>query len=431
MKIVKKVLALVMALAMVLALASCAKSDNAASDGNAAAETTALKVGAILVGDETEGYTLAHMQGIEGAVAELKNEGINVEYEYKKKVPESDEVAKNANDLIADGCTLVITNSYGHQFYLDDVIKANPEVNFVAMTGDLAAKSGQANYFNAFTSVYESRYVSGVVAGMKLKEEIDQGILTPEKVPTGFDENGNIKLGYVGAFNYAEVVSGYTAYYLGVKSIVPNVVMTVQYTNSWFSEEREAAVAESLMGMGCVMIAQHADSTGAPAAVEAAKAANPNLVCNSIGYNVSMTDVAPNAALTSASNNWKVYYKELFKAAATGAALPQDWAKGYSDDAVMITDLGQSCAAGTAEKVAEVEAQLKAGTLKVFNAANFTVGGQNLTSYTTAYGMEDQECMVTENGVTYFNESTLRSAPYFDIRIDGITEIESTYEAEA
>jgi len=425
MKTVKKVLALVMALVVALAMAACSGSSDSGSDSSAA-----LKVGVILVGDETEGYTKAHMDGIETAVKELQEEGVNVEYEYKKNVPESDEVETNANDLIADGCTLIISNSYGHQFHFGDVISSNPDVNFVAMTGDLAASSGQSNYFNAFTNVYESRFVSGVVAGMKLKEEVEQGLLTPENCPTGFDENGNIKLGYVGAFNYAEVVSGYTAYYLGVKSVIPNVVMTVQYTNSWFSEEREAAVAESLMGMGCVMIAQHADSTGAPAAVEAAKAANPDLICNSIGYNVSMLDVAPTVALTSATNNWKVYYKELFKAAASGAAIPQDWSKGYADDAVGITELGENCAEGTAEAVEQTEQLLKDGSLKVFYNGRFTVGGQTITSYTEAYGMEGQECMVTDGDVTYFDESSLRSAPYFDIRIDGITEIESSYEAE-
>ena len=91
-----------------------------------------LKVGTILVGDETEGYTLAHMNGMTAAVEALKKEGKNVQIMNKKKVPESSDVKTNALDLIADGCTLIVTNSYGHQFHFDDVIEKNPNVTFVS-----------------------------------------------------------------------------------------------------------------------------------------------------------------------------------------------------------------------------------------------------------------------------------------------------------
>ncbi|HPZ00080.1 MAG TPA: BMP family ABC transporter substrate-binding protein, partial [Clostridiales bacterium] len=320
-KLAKRIVAVALALCFALSFAACGNKDKNGST---------VKVGAILVGDETEGYTLAHMNGMEAAVKALAKEGIDVELSYKKKVPESEEVATNASDLVADGCQVVITNSYGHQYNWGDVIKQNPDVQFVSMTGDLAATSGLKNYHNAFTKIYESRYVSGVVAGLKIKELVDSGKLTKETAPNAFDENGNIKLGWVGAYPYAEVVSGYTAFFLGVKSIVSNVAMTVKYTNSWFSEEREAAVAEYLMGIGCVIIGQHADSTGAPAAVEKAYQENNNLLCYSIGYNVSMLDAAPDVALTSSCNNWEVYYEYLFRAIAKGEEVPTDWSEGYS-----------------------------------------------------------------------------------------------------
>lgn len=413
----KKILALVLACTALLAFASCSEKKESAN----------LKVGVILVGDETEGYTLAHMNGIEAAVAALAKDGKTVTVQYKKKIPETDAVATNALDLIADGCTAIITNSYGHQFHLGDIVENNPNVTFVAMTGDLAAGSGLSNYFNAFTDVYESRYVSGVVAGMKLKSLIDNETLTAAKVPTAFDSDGNIKVGYVGAFEYAEVVSGYTAFYLGIKSVVPNVAMTVKYTKSWFSEEREAAVAEYLMGLGCVIIGQHADSTGAPAAVQKAYKDKGNL-CFSVGYNVSMLSVAPDVALTSSTNNWEVYYETLFRALVDGTAVPQDWSEGYSKDAVGITELGKAAAAGTAEKVDAVKSAIASGALKVFNCSTFTVDGKNLTTYTGAYGMNNAECIAKDGDKYFFNESVIRSAPYFDIRIDGITEIESDYK---
>ena len=414
----KKILAIFLALVFVLSLAACGSKGGS--------DQVDLKVGAILVGDETEGYTLAHMNGMEAAVEALKADGKNVELIYKKKVPEDTQVETEANNLIASGCDVIITNSYGHQFNFGSVIEQNPDVVFVAMTGDQAAASGLPNYFNAFTKVFESRYVSGVVAGMKLKELLDSGELNPTDHPESYDGE-NIKIGYVGAFEYAEVVSGYTSFFLGLKSIVDNVVMTVKYTNSWFSEEREAAVGEFLMNQGCVIIAQHADSTGAPAAVEKAHKAGTNTMCYSVGYNVPMNDVAPDVVLTSASNNWEAYYETLFRAVVDGSEVPQDWAEGYSEDAVCITELGDACAAGTQEKVDETIAAIKDGSIKVFDCSTFTVDGVNLTSYTNSYGMDGVETIVTENGVTFFDESTIRSAPYFDIRIDGITEIASDY----
>ncbi len=426
----KKILAILLAMALVLSLAACGNGGKEPKDDADAAKS--IKVGAILVGDETEGYTLAHMNGMEGAVEALKAEGYNVTLEYKKKVPEDTSVETNANNLIAGGANIIITNSYGHQFNFGSVIEQNPDVTFVAMTGDLAATSDLPNYFNAFTKVFESRYVSGIVAGMKLKSLLDSGELNPTDYPNSYDGE-NIKIGYVGAFNYAEVVSGYTAFYLGIKSVVPNIVMTVKYTNSWFSEEREAAVGEFLMNQGCVIIGQHADSTGAPAAVQKAHSAGTNTMCYSVGYNVDMLDVAPDVVLTSASNNWEVYYETLFRAVLEGTPVPQDWAEGYAEDAVYITDLGSACADGTEAAVEDAIAGIKDGSIKVFDCSTFTVDGKNLTTYTLNNSFNEtdiingQDGIKTENGVSFFDESTLRAAPYFDLRIDGINEIASDY----
>ena len=263
---------------------------------------------------------------------------------------------------------------------------------------------------------------------MKLKELLDDGTVTAENMPNSFDADGNVKIGYVGAFNYAEVVSGYTAFYLGVKSIVPNVVMEVMYTNSWFDIDKEGAAAEALVANGSVIVCQHADSTGAPAAVQ--KLQDNGTVCYSVGYNIDMLETAPTAALTSATNNWSAYYKHAFETFMNGGEIESDWAKGYSDDAVAITTLGPSCAEGTAEKVAEVEEALRNGSMHVFDTSTFTVGGETVTSATVDLSFMDWSTMTAiyqgetveaiENG--YFAESTFRSAPYFALRIDGITE---------
>lgn len=421
-KILSTVLVVAMLASLCVAFASCGGgSESSESQSQGEGSITELTVGVILIGNEGEGYTKAHMDGIEAAVEAMKATGKTVNVLWKKDVLEDEGVATNAQNLIAEGASVIITNSYGHQFNMGSTVTDNQDTLFIHMTGDLAAGSADTNDFNAFTKVFESRYVSGVVAGLKLKSMIDAGTLTPENVPAAFDTDGNVKIGYVGAFNYAEVVSGYTAFYLGIKSVVDNVVMTVKYTNSWFDPNRESAAADYLMSQGCVIIGQHADSTGAPTAVQTKYEAGA-LYHFSVGYNVSMLDVAPDVALTSATNNWAVYYTELFTKIFAGEKPATDWAKGYADDAVAITALGTACAEGTADYVANVVASLKDGSLKVFDCSKFTKDGAHLTTYTDAWGMNGAECLKTENGVTFFDESTLRSAPYFDIRIDGITE---------
>lgn len=438
-KILSLVLVLAMAVTMCLGLISCSP---ATGDKESDKETTAdsnktdLKVGVLLVGDETEGYTLAHMNGIMAAVEAVADKlGKTVSISYKKFVPEDADCAAQAKALIGDGCTLIISNSYGHQDYMAEVAEQYPNVAFVAMTGDFASISGCANLYNAFTDVYEARFVSGVVAGLKLRELIDAG-----KIDESFNmADGNYKIGYVGAFNYAEVVSGYTAFYLGLKSVVSNVQMEVVYTDSWFSEPLEAAAAEKLMANGCVIIGQHADSTGAPTAVQAQHDAGKytNVYC--VGYNVDMIDNAPDVILTSSTNNWEVYYETLFTAVLNGEDIPQDWSEGYHSDAVGITALNEkTVAAGTADKVAEVVANIKSGAVRVFDTSTFKrADGSDVTEATfdfsyrdwanggaVIYQGETKDMLKTDSatGITYFDESSFRAAPYFDIRIAGIVE---------
>ncbi len=421
----KKLLAILLAVAMIVCFAACSNTpadnngeenqnevvdDENQTENEGNTEAAALKVGVILIGDENEGYTYSHILGIQEAAKKLNMTDDQIVWKYT--IPEDATCTETALDLADQGCNLIISNSYGHQSFMEEAAKQVPNVTFVSMTGDTAAKSGLDNFCNAFTKVYESRYVSGVVAGMKLAELVEDGKLTDANY-----DGENIKIGYVGAYPYAEVVSGYTAFFLGIQSIVPNVVMDVTYTNSWFDITKEAAAADALMADGCVIIGQHADSTGAPSAVQAAQ--EKGTVAYSIGYNVDMLSVAPQGALTSATNKWKVYYEYAFSAMMNGEKIATDWAEGYESGAVAITELGESCAEGTAEKVAEVEKAIHDGTLHVFDTSKFTVGGETLTSYDQSFGFEGNELIFDG----YFHESELRSAPAFDIRIDGITEL--------
>ncbi len=440
----KRVLALLMAAAMLICLAACG-SEKAAEETETAAQTdasapeaeaetaqtaadSALKIGVILLHDESIGYDFAHMEGVQKACDSLGidyNDPEQVVWKYN--IGEDEGCYDAAIDLAEHGCNVIISDSYGHQSYMTQAAEECPDVTFLIATGDTAAVDNCENTHNFFTHTFESRYVSGVVAGMKLAEMIEDGVLSDNN----YNDDGTVKIGYVGAYPYAEVVSGYTAFYLGVKSIVENVSMDVTYTNSWADATAEQQAAEALLARGCCIISQHADSTGGPSAIEAAVANGS--VCYYVGYNIDMLTVAPTAILTSAQNNWAAYYTYALGLAKEGKReeIAVDWAAGYAEGANMISTLGSSCAEGTAEKVAEVEAAIIDGSLKVFDTSTFTVGGETITSHTfnsstmnsdysaVLYEGQDYECI--SDGA--FQETVFRSAPYFDLRIDGITEL--------
>ncbi|MCH4208297.1 MAG: BMP family ABC transporter substrate-binding protein [Solobacterium sp.] len=428
----KKILHALLGALLSVSMAACSSAGTAstaaaASSTDSATGSSDLKIGVILVGDENEGYSAAHINGIKKAASEL---GINDDQIlWKYSIGETQDCKDAADDLVDQGATLVIANSYGHQTFIQAAAEEHPEVTFVSMTGDTAADSGLSNFKNAFTNIYESRYVSGVVAGMKIQQMIDDGTLTEENMPGSFTADGDIKVGYVGAYPYAEVVSGYTAFFLGVKSVVSNVHMYVEYTNSWFDINKEGETANSLTAQGCVIVSQHADSTGAPSAVED-KFTNAGITAYSVGYNISMLEVAPDVALTSASNDWSVYYNYAFSQALKGEDIATNWAEGYNEGAVEITELGTACAPGTEDKVNEVIAGIKDGSLHVFDTSTFTVDGKQLTDEDGVDLDFDGTADIFPVKDGYFHESDVadgyRSAPYFNLRIDGIEESGAT-----
>ena len=432
----KKLLALLLALVMALALVACGGNNtgnNTGNDtgnnaGNTSGENTGdtgdagavdIKIGVICVHDENSGYDMAHIEGITNACAELGISMDNVTFKYN--VPEDQKCYDAAADLADSGCNIIFSDSYGHQSFMLQAAQEFSDVVFVACTGDQAATSGQSNLKNIFPYTYESRYVSGVVAGMKLKELMDAGSVTDPKI------------GYVGAYPYAEVVSGYTAFLLGIQSIVPEAYMEVQYTNSWFDLTKENETALALMENGCVIIGQHADSTGAPSAVQAEHEKGKEVY--SIGYNIDMLSVAPDAALTSSQNVWSVLYKATLEKFLAGEEVPTDYACGYAEGAQTISALGPACAEGTQEAVDAAWAGIKDGSLKIFDTSKFTCQPAADGSYevdadghvTSAFGLDSDGDFVADTGEAIvdgaFAESVLRSAPYFALRIDGITEL--------
>lgn len=390
----KKAMGVLLAGAMVMSMATA--SAVLADEGGVAKED--IKVGFVFIGDENEGYTAAHYQGALDMKEELglSDDQILVKW----NIPEDESCYDAVVDLADQGCDIIFGTSFGFEDYMIQAAAEFPEVEFCHATGYQAASSGLENVHNYFTSVYEARYVSGVVAGLKLNQMIEDGTITEDKA----------KMGYVGAYPYAEVVSGYTSFFLGARSVCPSVTMDVTYTNSWSSFDLEKEAAEALIADGCVLISQHADTSGAPTACESAGVPV-------VGYNIDMIATAPTQALTSACAKWGPYTTYATQCVIDGTPIDVDWCKGYSEGANCITTLNEACVAeGTADKVKEVEEALANGSLHVFDTSTWTVDGETLESYVK----EGSDIEYISDG--YFHESEAASAPSFDIRIDGITE---------
>ena len=399
----KKLLALLLALAMVLSLAACGGNDDK-SGSNSDGKT--VKVGLICIGDENDqGYTYNFIRGKDAATEALKAKGINVEWVPKWNIGE-DSSCEDANiELAEEGCDLIINNSFGFEPFMLKVAPDYPDIEFVACTNQASWNDGLSNTHNAFANIYEGRYLAGVVAGMKLQEMIDNGDITADQAV----------IGYVGAFSFAEVISGFTSYFLGARSVCPSVTMKVQFVGSWSDATEEANAASALCDLGCVMISQHSDNT-TPATTAQSKGAFHT------GYNNDMTGVAPEASLIGTRIDWSVYFEYIIEAVANGQEFDQDWCHGMDQGAVVMTELNETiAAAGTADKLKEVEEQIRSGKLQVFDTSTFSIGGQALT---TALALDtdgdftpDSEEAVFDGA---FHESYFQSAPYFALSIDGI-----------
>ena len=393
----KKILTLFLAAMMVFCFAACGETavDNSED---------AIKVGFIFLHDENSTYDKNFMDAANAAKEAL---GLTDEQVVMKvNIPEGNECYEAAAELVEAGCDVIFADSFGHEDFMIQAAKEFTDVTFCHATGTKAHTENLPNFYNAFASIYEGRYLVGVAAGLKLNEMIENGDITAEQA----------KMGYVGAYPYAEVKSGYTSFFLGARSVCPSATMDVKFTNSWFDIALEKEAANALIADGCVLISQHADSEGAPKACE--EAGVPN-----VAYNLDTREWGPNTALISSKINWQPYFEHMITSVQNGTAIQQDFCKGLEDDVVQILGLNDKVAAeGTAAKLEEVKAKLISGEINVFDTATFTVKGETLTEYMA--DVDSDEAFTPDTQVVadgYFHESDFRSAPYFDVEIDGIT----------
>ena len=401
----KKLIALLLAAMMIFGMVACGSSEKGGAEGKT--ETKDLTVGFIFLHDENSTYD---KNFIDAAVEACKNMGVTMK--QKTQIPESNACYEAAVELIeVEGCDIIFADSFGHESFLLKAAEEYPDVQFCHATGTQAHTAGLSNFHNAFASIYQGRYAAGVVAGLKLNEMIDAGTITAEQA----------KMGYVGAFTFAEVMSGYTSFYLGAKSVCPSVTMDVKFTGSWYDETKEKQAAEALIAGGCVLISQHADSMGAPTACE--NAGVPN-----VSYNGSTAAACPETFLISSRINWVPYFEYMITQVKDGKAIDTDWTGTLETGSVALTELGKNVAEGTQAKLDEVITGLKDGSINVFDTTTFTVGGEAIASYVADVDSDAdyaKDTEVVEGGIFY--ESKFRSAPYFDARIDGITLLDEAY----
>ena len=390
-------------IALVLVLALCLTAVSVMAEG----EGTKVKIGFIFLHDENSTYDLNFINGAKEACEKL-----GVEYVLKPNVGESEACYEAAADLADSGCNIVFADSFGHEDYMIQAAKEYPNVQFCHATGTKAHTENLANFHNAFASIYEGRFLGGIAAGMKLNQLIEEGKITAEEA----------KLGYIGAFTYAEVISGYTSFFLGARSVCPTATMEVTFTGSWYDPTLEQEAAIKLINDKCVVISEHADSMGAP--TEFQKNGIPFVF-----YNGSAAEACPDTYIVASRINWAPYFEFIINAVANGEEIPADYTGTINTGSVVLAELNEAAAApGTKEAIEEATAKLASGELKVFDTATFTKDGAALESYQADVDTDPAYTPDTEviaDG--YFHESEYRSAPYFDLQIDGITLLDTAF----
>ncbi len=323
-----------------------------------------VRVGFVYSEDESTPYTANFVK----AQHALEDEyGEKVEISVKNNVLSRDS-EQPMRDLIREGARIIFIN-------MDTDIpvmlaREFPDVQFCqASMPDISIEGTPENYHTFNGEIYQARYVSGIVAGMKLRQLLDSGVLLPEEA----------LVGYVGANSTTEVISGYTAFLLGVRSVVPEATMRVRYTGSWSNFAAEKAQARELINEGCVIIAQHVNTTGAAVACEEAAAAGRTVY--HIGYHQSMSDVAPSCALVSIRTNWAPYVIQAVKAVMENQKIEnvvearahgRDMSAGFENGWVELLELNKFIAAeGTQEKINNAIENMKSGKIRVFSG-NYT-----------------------------------------------------------
>lgn len=368
-------------------------------------ENKIVKVGFIYVGDGANAYTKNFIKAQD--LIEETYSG-KVQCIAKFNIPEGSEQIY-IEQLVKEGCEIIFGTSYGYQEAMKEAAKKHPDIEFCQATGANSDDPKVDNYHTYMGHIYEGRYIAGVVAGMKLKEHIDTGKISADQA----------LIGYVGAYDYAEVISGYTAFFMGVRSCVPEAKMKVKYTYSWSNYALEKEYAQQLIDEGCVIISQHSDTRGPAVACENAVADHP---VYHIGYNQSMIDIAPTTSLTGCRINWAPYELAAVKAMIDEKNIESvqskkvtingnDAGAGFIEGWVEMLDLNEVILAkGTKDAIDQKIKELKSGKISVFKG-----------NYTGVNPYDEKDVYDLSKG---FEENKNSSAPAFNYVLKDVIVIE-------
>ena len=357
-----------------------------------------VKIGVVYVGDTSNAYTHNFIKAI-NAIENTYGEDVEVLPKYNIAEGNEEEAIL---DLANSECDIIFGTSFGYAAAMKKVAQAYPDIEFCMATGTNANDDPIIkNYHTYMGEIYQGRYAAGVVAGMKLRELIDNGVISEK----------DVKVGYVAAFPYAEVISGYTAFFLGVRSEVPDAVMYVKYTNSWSDYMLEKKYADELIDQGCILISQHSDTTGPAVACEER---DVSTLVYHVGYNISMTSVAPTTSLISSRINWEPYMSAAVKAVMDGKEIEsyvnahkfgRDSGAGFERDWVQMTQVNESITApGTEERIEALVSGFRNGSIEVFKG-----------DYTGKDPFDPEDTIDLR---TAFNENGNSSAPTFHYVLD-------------
>lgn len=311
---------------------------------------TDVKIAVLYLSDpgEGSGYSYTHDLGIQGMQTNL---GLSSEQIVRKVVDDSDSEAtrKAIEECIQDGCNIIFGTSWGYMETMAQMAEEYPDVYFSHGTGYM---SNGKNFNNYFGRIYQARYLSGIVAGMKTTSN---------------------KIGYVAAQDStnSEVTGGVDAFALGVESVNKDAKIYVVVTNSWYDPEKEEVASRTLLDLGCDVMTQHCDTPYPQTLAQ-------EYGVYGIGYNSDMSKETPDSCLTSVIWNWSAYYTSAVKSIMNGTWDGSNYYGGMAEGLVQITNLAKFCAEGTQEKVDEATQAILSGNFNVFDGVMETNTGEKI-----------------------------------------------------
>ena len=358
----KKFLNFTLCIVLVFMLSACSSNNQSASSTSANNNNSTtgifdpvakedLKIGVLYIGDPAEGsgYTFAHDKGIQNM---KKTVGLSdSQVICKTNVSDSDPSAIESAmiECIEEGCKIIIATSWGYMDTCSALSKEYPDVIFTQCCG---YENNGTNYGNYYGRMYQARYLSGIVAGLKTKSN---------------------KIGFVASWgsDSTEITCGIDAFAMGINSVNPDAKVYVKVTNSWSDSEGEHTAATALINEGCDVIAQHCDSSNPQLAAEEAGVYG-------IGWTSDMSKDAPKAELTSCVWNWDAYYTKIVEDVINGTWTCDSYLEGDNDGIIGLAPLSDLCADGTQKAVDEALAKINDGSLKIFSGVIETNDGKTV-----------------------------------------------------